>query len=60
MGMYRGISEFWRDRSAATAIEYAFVLALISIAAVGGFTYFANEMNNLYDYVNSNFQDATD
>ncbi len=36
-------------------MEYAFVVALISIAAVGSFTYFANEMNELYAYVNSAF-----
>jgi Flp pilus assembly pilin Flp len=44
-----------RDRDGGTAMEYAFVVALISIAAVGSFTYFANEMNELYAYVNSAF-----
>ncbi len=39
-------------------MEYAFVVALISIAAVGSFTYFANEMNELYAYVNSAFVSA--
>ena len=57
--MLRGISKFWRSQSGATAIEYAFVLALVGIAAVGGYSYFANEMDNLYNYVSSSFQDAT-
>lgn len=44
-----------RELGGGTAMEYAFVVALISIAAVGSFTYFANEMNELYEYVNSAF-----
>nr|NIS42407.1 hypothetical protein [Desulfuromonadales bacterium] len=47
-----------RERGGGTAMEYAFVVALISIAAVGSFTYFANEMNELYAYVNSAFVGA--
>jgi Flp pilus assembly pilin Flp len=47
-----------RERDGGTAMEYAFVVALISIAAVGSFTYFANEMNELYAYVNSAFVSA--
>ena len=49
------LRELARKREGGTAMEYAFVVALISIAAVGSFTYFANEMNELYDYVNSAF-----
>ena len=57
--MRRAIYKLLKDRAAGTAIEYAFIIALISIAAVGSFTYFANEMNNLYEYVSSNVIDAT-
>ena len=41
-----------------TAIEYSFIVALISIAAVGGFTQFANELEGLYEYVESEFVNA--
>lgn len=52
LGMIR---KFIRGEEATTALEYSFIVALISIAVVGGFTHFANEMEDLYIYVESEF-----
>jgi Flp pilus assembly pilin Flp len=47
-----------RDTGGATTIEYVFVVVLIGIAAIGGFSTFANEMDNLYGYVSQSSIDA--
>ena len=47
-----------RDTRGTTAIEYAFIISLIGIAAVGGFSTFANEMEDLYTYISQNYTDA--
>jgi Flp pilus assembly pilin Flp len=36
LGMWALFSELWRDRSAATAIEYALIAILVSVAAIAG------------------------
>ena len=46
------------DTRGTTAIEYAFLISLIGIAAVGGFTQFANEMSGLYNYISESYVGA--
>ena len=57
--MFGKLGQFLRCEDGTTAIEYAFITALISAAAVGGFTAFANEMEGLWNYIGSSFNDAT-
>lgn len=58
--MFGTLGTFFRREDGTTAIEYAFITALISIAAVGGFTAFSNEMEGLWNYIGSSFNEATD
>lgn len=57
--MFGRLGTILRREDGTTAIEYAFIAALISIAAVSGFTAFANEMEGLWSYIGSSFNDAT-
>ena len=57
--MFGRLGTILRREDGTTAIEYAFIIALISIAAIGGFTFFANEMDGLWGYIGSSFNDAT-
>ena len=41
-----------RDRTGATAIEYALVAALIAIAAIVGFRSLGNNIDNTFNTVN--------
>lgn len=49
------IKKFIEHKEGTTAIEYTFIVALVALASVGGFTYFADEMEGLYIYVESEF-----
>jgi pilus assembly protein Flp/PilA len=42
-----------RDRKAATAVEYALVLALIVLAMLGGLTMFANTTVGMWNNVST-------
>ena len=42
------ISDFWRDESGTTAIEYACIAALVSIAIVGAVRTMGNNLNSLF------------
>jgi pilus assembly protein Flp/PilA len=42
---------FLRDDSGATAIEYGLIAALVCVAAIGALNAFAEETNNMYQYV---------
>ena len=44
---------FCRDNSGATAIEYAFIAGLVSVAAVGAYGALADSMSNLYMAISS-------
>ena len=44
---------FCRDNSGATAIEYAFIAGLVSVAAVGAYGALADSMSNLYMTISS-------
>ncbi len=48
----------FRDTRGATSIEYVFIVALIGIAAIGGFTQLANEIDDLYGYITQSYSDA--
>ncbi len=58
--MRRLISKFLRDTSGTTAIEYALILGVVSIAVVGGYAALANGVDNLYGFLNNEFSDAMD
>jgi pilus assembly protein Flp/PilA len=48
-----GLRKILRCECGATAIEYALVASLISIAAIGGMTQLSNKMNLMYNNVSS-------
>ena len=56
----RFLVRFWRDESAATAIEYGLIATLISIAIVGGFSMLANNVEFLWGNNNSKIMQALD
>ena len=50
---------FLRDRKGATAIEYGLIAALISIAAVAGFTSFGGSLGGMWGRVDTAVDSAT-
>jgi len=44
----KAIAEFIRDQSGATAMEYAFVLGIISLASIAAFGSIANSINSTF------------
>lgn len=49
--MIRLINRFLRDESGATMVEYAVLVALISIAAIATIVLVGTEVNNAFDKV---------
>lgn len=49
---------FWKDKSGATAIEYALIASLIALAIIGGFGRAANSVGFLWGNNNSSIQQA--
>ena len=49
------IDEFLRDRGGATAIEYAIIIGLVSIAAIGGYSFLGSSVKAMFDLVSSGF-----
>ncbi|HZU52062.1 MAG TPA: Flp family type IVb pilin [Sphingomicrobium sp.] len=47
----RGLTKLLRCEKGATAIEYALVATLISIAAIGAFNNLGNKINTMYNNV---------
>lgn len=47
-----------RDQSGATAIEYGLIVALISVAAISGFTAMGGGNGGMWDRVSDNVEDA--
>jgi pilus assembly protein Flp/PilA len=45
------LNRFLRDESGSTAIEYALIGALISVAIVGAVTALAEELGALFGYI---------
>ncbi len=52
------ITKFIEDQSGASSIEYAMVIALISIAAIGAFGTLGNTLDNTYSDVSSMLVEA--
>jgi len=52
------ITEFIEDQSGAGSIDYAFVIALISVAAIGFFGTLGNTLDNTYSYFSSMLVEA--
>jgi pilus assembly protein Flp/PilA len=46
--MKRLLLRFNSDTSAATAIEYALIMAIMATALLGGLSVFGNNMNNMF------------
>ena len=49
------IKKFLKDESATTAIEYAFIATLVSIALIGGATIIGTSLNGTFTGVSGNF-----
>jgi pilus assembly protein Flp/PilA len=45
------VKRFWRDESAAVAIEYGLMAALLAVSAIAAFTFFGNSLKNLFSHV---------
>jgi pilus assembly protein Flp/PilA len=52
------LARFARDESAATAVEYGLIAALVVLTAMTAITLFAEEVNALIDYVSTSFLEA--
>ena len=44
-------TEFCRDQTGATAIEYGLLAALIGVAVIGGASAFTESTRNMYSYL---------
>ena len=55
----RLIRSFLCDESGATAIEYALIGGLISVAVISGATAVGNGIGNLFGSVNDKYANAT-
>jgi Flp pilus assembly pilin Flp len=53
------VSKLIHDETAATMTEYAMVLALIAVAAVGVLQYLGNGVGGTYDAVSDGLSTAT-
>ncbi len=49
------LKNFWHRTSGATAIEYALIASLISLALFSGLSNYYNALNETYNIVISNF-----
>jgi pilus assembly protein Flp/PilA len=53
MMLFKSILKLAREKSGATAIEYALIAGIICIAIVGGVTSLGQSANSSYNAVNS-------
>lgn len=42
------LKAFWKDESGATAIEYGLIVAVLSLAIIGGVASFGNSLQNMF------------
>lgn len=42
---------FWADRRGATAIEYALIALLVTVAVIGAIRAFMDQMSVMYEYI---------
>jgi pilus assembly protein Flp/PilA len=47
---------FFRDENGATAIEYALIAALISVAAIGAMTTLGTKLSSLFGNISTNLR----
>ena len=47
------LKSFLRDEDGATAIEYAFIAAVVSIVVIGGLTLVGQSLSTSLDYVST-------
>ncbi|NKB59909.1 MAG: Flp family type IVb pilin [Alphaproteobacteria bacterium] len=53
------ISEFLKDESGATAIEYGLIAALVSVAAIGALGAMGDSLVEIFDTVKVELEDAS-
>lgn len=56
--MFTTIKSFLNDESGATAIEYGLIAALISVAAIGALGAMGTELENMFDFVRAQLENA--
>ena len=56
--LYRRLSFYIEDRSGATAIEYGFIAALVSVAGITGFDLLGGSVNDIFGLVSSNLVES--
>ncbi len=52
-------ARFWENQKGATAIEYGFIAALISLAGITAFGAVGDSLDNVFSSLNSDVADAT-
>ena len=52
------IAQFFQDETGATAIEYALILGLMTLAIVGSIRGLGTSVSNMFDSVSSNVMDS--
>ena len=52
------MSNFLRDESGATAIEYGLIVALVSVAAIVALTSLGGSLNNIFSLISSTLSSA--
>jgi pilus assembly protein Flp/PilA len=52
------LRQFRRDQSAATAVEYGLIAALIAVAIIAALFQVGNDTRNLYSHINNNVSPA--
>ncbi len=54
------IAQFFQDETGATAVEYALILGLMTLAIVGSIKGLGTSVSNMFDTVSSNVMDSID
>jgi len=52
------LNKFFRENSGATAIEYAVIAALLSVALIGGYSAIGGSLDSKWDSTSSAVDDA--
>lgn len=56
--MCKTLSNFIKDESGATAIEYGLIAALVSVAAIAALTAMGEELQNMFNTVADELKNA--
>lgn len=56
--MCKTLSNFIKDESGATAIEYGLIAALVSVAAIAALTAMGDELKNMFNTVAEELKNA--